>query len=1096
MPRAPHGGTEHAPVCNRVSRWCPVCVDSVPRQRARASSWLSPSSTLTLLLALGFGGLIPQASLADDGGLGVRIDTCTADFRSRVVRGPFPIDVAVAVAAGQTLLVLVEETGRDVVLTRLDDGGATRVDLPPSGRAQQALVVGSESKPRDSVLLRIEPGSGSARHEGLRLRHACVDGNRSSLVEWFSLLEAAGRIVARLSEPGSDLSEATRQLETIAARAASLPIDPLFADFRAQIGHTGAFLHARGGRPAESRAAYLAAAGEWAVGGRPLGAWIARHRAAQQARRMGRFDEALGELTALVDDALVAGEPALRAVAENDRCLSLRNLDRIDEALACFPRAVAWQIEAGDPGEAALSQANHAELLIGRGELEPAAVLLAEARTRAGDSGSNRVRAFVAMIDGLRARAQGQIGVAIASYSEAIDHARKHGDRAVEAAALVGLGSSYLLGGDLARARELIGVAVERYRIGGYSDALGRALVLLAMVERRAGDPEAALRHATAALAERIDAAASEARRPAHLVAAESALDLGRPEAALAHLELLVADQAELRSTLAFRIAQAKVRHQMLIGADPGGELAALVGEAQRHGDPVAWLDALTLGASNHDRHGRDAAALETWGLALDLALGIASSLELPLHQAHFLAGAEAALIGYVAASLRAQGSGTDAVEHRLRAVLRWREAHRRASRRLLAPAPDAPTLALDAALLRYWIDLATGAATARGAPATGEGPSLVELMAKSESRWQATAPGNVSSGGPPFEFSQVQAPTLAIFKLGSTMFLWRVDERGVAEHRVDAAAVASTLDTIGTLLAAPRPERRAAAEAATSLAAVLGLPALLDRPETGWHLLLDGRLAAVPPVMLVAATRLADRPGSESAWPSVTVLRTLAAQPQAASTPCCADAGLHLFADPVPSAGASSGAPLPWRRLPGARREAAILDAAWRPRPVERSIGASFTAARVLDALAQPGAVVHLATHGLIDRQDPARSGLWVASEASGEGYELLGWHRLSSVDVAASLVVLSACDAGDGADFDALGSLGIGELLVDRGARAVIAPLRAIEDRASIPFQSDLYAALARGAPPAKALAEAQSMAWARGDVASALAFVALLP
>jgi tetratricopeptide (TPR) repeat protein len=1055
---------------------------------------LRPPSTLAFLLGLGVAGLIPEASLAGTADPVVRIDTCAEDFGSRLVQGPLPIDVSVAIAAGQTLLVLVEETGRDVVLTRLDDGGATRVDLPPSGRARQALVVAPEPKPRDPVLLRIELGSGSAPHEGLRLRHACVDGNQSPVVEWFSLLEAAGRVMAGLSTPGSDLSRATSELETISVRAASMPIDPRFAEFRAQISHTRAFLSARGGQPAESRAAYLAAAGEWAAGGRPIEAWIARHRAAQQARRMGRFDEALGELTALVDDTLVAGAPALRAVAQNDRCLTLRNLDRIDDALACFPKAVAWQIEAGDLGEAALSQANFAELLIGRGELEPAALLLAEARTRAGGSASNRVKAFVAMIDGLRARAQGQIGVAIARYSEAIEHARRHGDPAVEAAALVGLGSSYLLGGDLARARELIGVAVERYRIGGYSDALGRALVLLAMVERRAGDPEAALRHATAALAERIDATASEARRPAHLVAAESALDLGRPEAALAHLELLVPEQAEPRSKLTFRIAQAKVRHRMLIGADPSGELAALAAEAQRHGDPVAWLDALTLGAANHDRHQRDAAALETWGLALDLALGIASSLELPLHQAHFLAGAEAALVGYVGISLRAQGSGTDAIEHRLRAVLRWREAHRRASRSGQAPAGDPSTAALDAALLRYWIDQTTGATAARGTVSTGAGPSLAELMAGIEARSRATGPGAVTPSDPPVGFLQGQAPTLAIFELGSTMFLWRVDERGVAEHRVDAAAVASTLDTIGTLLAAPRPERRAAAEAATSLAAVLGLPALLDRPEVGWHLLLDGRLAAVPPVMLVAATRLAERPGSESAWPSVTVLRTLAAQPHAASTPCCADAGLHLFADPVPSAGASSGAPLPWRRLPGARREAAILDAAWRPRPVERSIGASFTAARVLDALAQPGAVVHLATHGLIDRQDPARSGLWVASTTTEEGYELLGWHRMSSVDVAASLVVLSACDAGDGADFDALGSLGIGELLVDRGARAVIAPLRAIEDRASIPFQSDLYAALARGAPPARALAEAQSMAWARGDVASALAFVAL--
>lgn len=73
-------------------------------------------------------------------------------------------------------------------------------------------------------------------------------------------------------------------------------------------------------------------------------------------------------------------------------------------------------------------------------------------------------------------------------------------------------------------------------------------------------------------------------------------------------------------------------------------------------------------------------------------------------------------------------------------------------------------------------------------------------------------------------------------------------------------------------------------------------------------------------------------------------------------------------------------------------------------------------------------------------------------------------------------------------------MGSIGIARLLVDEGVDTVIAAVRPIDDRRSIRFQTDLYRALAAGLAPDRALVEAQREALGRGDLATALAYVAV--
>lgn len=1019
-------------------------------------------------------------------------DDCPREFAARAIAGPFPVEWSLIVPTARVLLLRVDEEGPDVVVTVTRGSDSRRVDLPPSGRARQAIVVPSDGSDADRVGLRIEAGGAAQPNGRVVVRHACVDPGERSLVAGFAAIEAAGRLVAAAPEAGPSPRERIAEIDAILAGLGDAGGDRPAPDVLAQLRHARAFLLARGGQPVVAHDVYLEAAAAWEEAGAALEAWIARHRAAQQARRAGRFDLALDELTRLVEDPRVATEATLRAIALNDRCLTLRNLERDDEALACFPAATRGLVAAGDLAEAALTVANHAEVLIGRGRLDEADALLAKARPWAESTASRRVRALYAMAAANLALQRGAIEAALAAYSEGVEHARAHGDRALEASGLMGLGSAYLIAGNLARARELLSAAASRYRAGGYSELLGRSLVRLAEIERRAGDSAAAAAHANAALAERIGASGGESRAPAHLVAAESALDLGRLDTAAAHLAVLAPFLGSTDGRLARRVRLATLKLESLAGADPAAAIEALTAAALRGGDPLGWFDGQILAARNHERAGRLAEAEAAWRGAFERMLAMASTLSLPLVRDQFLASADLAVAGYVETSARRSPGASDGAA-RLRAVLAWRDARGpMASRRADAGAPGADDR-LDRALLRYWIGVANGVPDVAWVGGSSDERAIAELLAQVESASLRRSPRAVPVARTESPAAAVSTPMLVAMDFGTSVFLWRVDERGVRERRVDADSVRALLDELDRRLQPGTLDRVELARLAARLADLLGFDGFLEPEREAWHLVLDGRFASVPPLLLVASRALGRPERNDARWPATRLVRSAPERPDS-GRPCCVGRALRVFADPVPPRRAEVAGPLPWPRLPGARREAEAIARLWRPQPVEVRVGETFTREPVLAALREPGAVVHLATHGFVDRGDPARGGLWVASESTPEGYEILGWNRLAGQGAAAALVVLSACDLADGGDLESLGSIGIARLLVDEGVDTVIAALRPVDDRRSIRFQTDLYRALAAGLAPDRALVEAQREALGRGDLSTALAYVAV--
>lgn len=179
-----------------------------------------------------------------------------------------------------------------------------------------------------------------------------------------------------------------------------------------------------------------------------------------------------------------------------------------------------------------------------------------------------------------------------------------------------------------------------------------------------------------------------------------------------------------------------------------------------------------------------------------------------------------------------------------------------------------------------------------------------------------------------------------------------------------------------------------------------------------------------------------------------------------------------------VSNARVSSGASS-YLRLPWTRREAQAISEIV---PAGGSLLAlDFRASRqtALSPELSRYRIVHFATHGVIDSQTPALSGLMLSRVGEGgtpvEGF--LGLGDVYNLRLGADLVVLSACETALGKEVRGEGLLGLTQGFLYSGAKQVVASLWQVEDRATAELMSRFYRGLLlEGRPPAAALREAQ--------------------
>jgi CHAT domain-containing protein len=167
------------------------------------------------------------------------------------------------------------------------------------------------------------------------------------------------------------------------------------------------------------------------------------------------------------------------------------------------------------------------------------------------------------------------------------------------------------------------------------------------------------------------------------------------------------------------------------------------------------------------------------------------------------------------------------------------------------------------------------------------------------------------------------------------------------------------------------------------------------------------------------------------------------------------------------------------FERLPASRQEAEAIAAL--ASPGDSLVALDFAASRelVLSGRLAGFRTVHFATHGVIDAEHPALSGL-VLSRVGPDGGPREGFLHLRDIyglRLDADLVVLSGCRTALGKETRGEGMIGLTRGFLYAGARRVVASLWPVEDQATAALMRRLYGAMwTAGLPPAAALREAQ--------------------
>jgi len=187
--------------------------------------------------------------------------------------------------------------------------------------------------------------------------------------------------------------------------------------------------------------------------------------------------------------------------------------------------------------------------------------------------------------------------------------------------------------------------------------------------------------------------------------------------------------------------------------------------------------------------------------------------------------------------------------------------------------------------------------------------------------------------------------------------------------------------------------------------------------------------------------------------------------------------------------AGTSAFAPFP-AELPATRLEVQTVTAGGRTG--RRLIGGAATEPALRRALVESD-VVHVATHGVMNAQNPMFSRLDLARNNGGEPADdgRLEVHELLGLTIDSRLVFLSGCETGVGAAYSTAFVQGedyttLAQAFLYAGAGSVIATLWPVADAGAAAFAETFYRAL-EDRTPAAALAEAQRTMMNEAEFAS---------
>jgi len=119
---------------------------------------------------------------------------------------------------------------------------------------------------------------------------------------------------------------------------------------------------------------------------------------------------------------------------------------------------------------------------------------------------------------------------------------------------------------------------------------------------------------------------------------------------------------------------------------------------------------------------------------------------------------------------------------------------------------------------------------------------------------------------------------------------------------------------------------------------------------------------------------------------------------------------------------------------------------------------------------------IIHFACHGFLDERSPLRSALVLSIDEDKEEDGFLQVREINNFRINADLVVLSACQTGNGPLEKGEGLLGLNRTFFQAGAHAVLSSLWPVNDETTAAFMDDFYSFLVQGEDKDSALRQAK--------------------
>lgn len=135
--------------------------------------------------------------------------------------------------------------------------------------------------------------------------------------------------------------------------------------------------------------------------------------------------------------------------------------------------------------------------------------------------------------------------------------------------------------------------------------------------------------------------------------------------------------------------------------------------------------------------------------------------------------------------------------------------------------------------------------------------------------------------------------------------------------------------------------------------------------------------------------------------------------------------------------------------------------------------VGLAASETQVKKSSGQYG-VLHFATHGIVNHNDPLYSSLLFAMDEQNDG--LLYTHELFGLELNAGLVTLSACNSGVGRLYEGEGMMSLARGFAYSGAPNLITTLWPVSDQATQLIMQNFYTYLRQGEPKHRALQKAK--------------------